>query len=308
MEHTDKSPEELDPTNGNENNENLQNDSEENTQDANTEKKPSVHVPGMIDRMEEEGAKKRAQESEQNDDAPKTPSKRDPSVWHENEENPENDSEENQEQEETETNAKGKKRYSKRNNKRIANLKRTKGQKEKKLARLESERDTKKADVSRGYLIVHLNDDESDTEHSKHVQLNTSDKEVIRAVIAEKDFEIYELGLDIGEIDSKIRDLASAKKSSYKDRLSKKRKTKNEDDLVKRVDKELSKTSTNGGAEIISEIQKQIQSGKKNEAYYSLKAFLSEQVKTVAKKLDKSEQLEKNVLDRVIENISKVQS
>ncbi len=308
MENTNNSPEELNPTNGNENNDNIQNNSEENIQDANTEKEPSIHVPGMIERMEEEGAKKIAQESEQTDDKANKTRKRDPRVWEENVEADENHSEENQEQEDPETNAKGKKRYNKRNNKRIANLKRTKVQKEKKLARLISERNTKKADIDRGYLIVHLNDDESDTEHSKHVRLNGADKEVIKAVIAEREDEIFDLNEEIEKIDADLLALATVRKSSARDRLGKKKQTKKEDDLVDRVGRELNKASNNGDEKIISEIQQQVQSGHNNDAYYSLKAFLSEQVKTVAKKLDKSEQLEKKVLDRVLENISKAQS
>ncbi len=308
MENTNNSPEELNPTNGNENNDNIQNNSEENIQNANTEKKSPVHVPGMIERMEEEGAKKIAQESEQTDDKANKTRKRDPRVWEENVEADENHSEENQEQEDPETNAKGKKRYNKRNNKRIANLKRTKVQKEKKLARLISERNTKKADIDRGYLIVHLNDDESDTEHSKHVRLNGADKEVIKAVIAEREDEIFDLNEEIEKIDADLLALATVRKSSARDRLGKKKQTKKEDDLVDRVGRELNKASNNGDEKIISEIQQQVQSGHNNDAYYSLKAFLSEQVKTVAKKLDKSEQLEKKVLDRVLENISKAQS
>lgn len=235
----------------------------------------------------------------------KLPEDLDPKDGIENKENLQNNSEENTKSENEDTNSSAGRKHYRKDNRRIANLKNTKSRKQEKLARLNGERDTKKADLDRGYLIVQLGDD---SERVKHVPLDASDKEMIRSVIAEKEFEIYELGLDIDEIDLKLRELAAAKKTSFKDRLSKKRQVKKEDDLVDRVGRELNKASQNGDEKIISEIQQQVKSGKKNEAYDSLKSFLSEQVKPVAKKLDKSEQLEKKVLDRVLEKLSKVQA
>jgi len=304
MENTNNSPEELNPTNGNENNDNLQNNSEENTQNENTEKKTPIHVPGMIERMIEEDSKKESEETQKEPDPVIIP-KRDSSVWDHIDDTAENNAEENNNQE---TNGTEKRRYNKRNNKRIANLKRAKEQKEKKKDRLGSERDAKKADISRGYLIVHLNDDESDTEHTKHVPLDVADKEIIKAVIAEREEEIFDLKEEIEKIDNDIKVLASVRKSSARNRLGKKIQTKQEKKLVEQIDKALTKASGNGKQELVSEIESQIKKGDNSKAYNSLKAFLSEQVKPVAKKLDKSEEFEKSVLNKVIENITKAQS
>ena len=193
-------------------------------------------------------------------------------------------------------------RHYRKDNKRIANLKNVKSQKQEKLKRLIDERDAKKADLERSYLIVSL-DNGSNEERVKHIPLDSSDKEMIRSVIAERELEIFELGLDIDEIDLKIRELAAVKKSSFREKLSKKKQTKKEDNLVKRVSKELDEAAKDGSNETVNIIKEQIQSGKKNEAFKSLKSFLSEKVKTVAGRLDKSEELEKNVLTRVIEEL-----
>lgn len=219
--------------------------------------------------------------------------------------NLQNNSEENKQPENAETNNGSGRRHFKKDNSLIAGLKRTKTQKVGKDKRLSDEIDSLKADLARGYLIVQLVED---SEKLKHVQLDVSDKEMIKSAIAEKEYEKYELGLDIGEIDMKIRTLASAKTSSFKKKLSKKKQDKNENDMVKKIDSALDKASKNGSKEIISKIQQQVQTGNKNDAYDSLKSFLSQQVKTVAKKLDKDEKLEKNVLDRVIDKLSASQS
>ena len=216
-----------------------------------------------------------------------------------------NNSEEEKQPENTETNNEAGRRHYRKDNRRMADFKRTKTQKEKKSNRLGTEIDSKKADLDRGYLIVQLGED---PERVKHVQLDFSDKEMIRSVIAEKEFEKYELGLDISEIDLKIRELAAAKKSSYRDKLNKKKADKIENDIVRRVIKELNGASKNGTKTTVSQIQNQAQSGKTKEAHDSLKSFLSQKVKTVAKKLDKDEKLEKNVLERVLDKLSSVHS
>jgi hypothetical protein len=193
-------------------------------------------------------------------------------------------------------------RHSRRDNKKIASLKTVKSRKQEKLDRLKSERDAKKADLERGYLIVSLGD-ESKPERVKHMQLDVSDKEVIKAVIAEKDLEIYELEEEIESINVKMAGMASLKKESYRHRLNKRKQTKTESNLVVRVDKELNAALKNGNSDKVLEIRQNIQSGKTIEAYKSLKSFLSEEVKPISKKLDKSVELEKVVLERVLEKL-----
>ena len=235
-----------------------------------------------------------------------TPEELDPTNGEENNNNNlQNNSEENTQPENAETNnGSGRKHYRK-DNRRIADLKRTKTQKEKRDKRLGDEIDSLKADLARGYLIVQLVEN---SEKVKHVQLDVSDKEIIRSAIAEKEYKKYELGLDIGEIDMKIRELAVAKKSSYKARLSKKKTSKKEDDLVKRVIKELDEASKNGGKVIVDRIQQEAQAGNKDDAYDSLKSFLSQEVKTVSKKLSKSSELEQKVLERVLDKLNTSES
>lgn len=219
--------------------------------------------------------------------------------------NLQNNSEEKEQPENADTgNGSGRRHYRK-DNRHIANLKNTKALKLKKMERLTSERDGKKADLDRGYISVQLGDD---PDRVKRVSLDSTDKEMIKSVIAEKDYEVYELGLEIADIDLKICALATAKKSSFKNKLSKKKQDKNESDLVKKIGSTLDNASKNGSKEIVSQLQQQAQSGNKNDAYKSLKSFLSQQLKTVAKKLDKDEKLEKNVLDRVLDKLSVSQS
>jgi len=297
MENADFSHKHLEPTNGEENS-NLQNNSEENTQPENVEKQIPKHFSGLSDIIpDEEEIELRRQEEDRE-------------LWErmneEDEINSGGSDEEKTDVGQQLNQSTGRKHYRK-DNTRIANLNTTKLQKQKKLARLIRERDSKKADRDRGYINVPLNDD-ADTKRVKQVQLDPSDKEMLRSVIAEKEYEIYELGLDIDEIDVKIRALATAKTSSFQNRLNKKKQDKNENDMVKRIDSALDKASKNGSKEIVSKIKQQVQSGKKDDAYDSLKSFLSQQVKPVAKKLDKDSKLEKNVLDRVIDKLSSSQS
>ena len=213
-------------------------------------------------------------------------------------------SEESTQPKNEETNNGSGRKHQKKDNRRIANLKRTKSQKERKSERLVFEIDSHKADIDRGYLIVQLGDD---SEKIKHVQLEISDREMIRSVIAEKEYIKYELSLDIAEIDLKIRELASAKKTSYKDKLNRIRQEKKENDLVKRVSKELDSVGKSGSNEVVLSIKDQLVAGNKTEAYKSLKSFLSQEVNPVAKKLSKSKVLEKNVLKRVLDKLAPVQ-
>ena len=295
MENSNLLNAELNPTNGEENNNNsLQNNSGENTQNENIEKQNPKHFSGLFDMTPEEEERRTQEEADRE-------------LWErineEDEKNSGGSEEEKKDVGEQLIQSTGRRHY-KKNNLLIAGLKRTKTQKVGKDKRLGDEIDSLKADLARGYLIVHLGEDST---RVKHVQLDVSDKKVIKSVIAKKEFERYELGLDIGEIDSKIRDLASAKQSTYKDKLSKKKASKNEDDLVKRVIKEMDAAAKNGGKEIVSRIQKEVQAGNKDDAYKSLKSFLSENVKTVSRKLNKSKELESSVLGRVLDKQSSAQ-
>lgn len=301
-------PEELDPTNGNENN-NLQNNSEENTKDEGVGNHIPKHFSGLSDIIPEEEELRRQEDDRElwerinEEDETNSAGSEEENVERANEKDLSKDDEKADVGKQL--NQSTGRRHFRKDNRRIADLKRTKTQKEKKSERLQSEIDSHQADIDRGYLIVKLGDD---SERVKHVQLDVSDKAIIKSVISEKAYEKFELSLDISEIDSKIRELAAAKRSSYKDRLSKKKAGKIENDLVKRVVKELGEASKNGGKEIVSNIHQQVQSGKKDVAYDSLKFFLSQQVKPVAKKLFKDAKLEKNVLDKVIEKLNTSQS
>ncbi|HMU43988.1 MAG TPA: hypothetical protein PKA80_11865 [Ignavibacteriaceae bacterium] len=306
-------PEELDSNNSIENNNSkkLQNKSEESTKNENVEKQKPKHFSGFFDITpgEEEEERRRQEEDRElwerinEEDETNSAGSGEENVERANEKDSGKDDEKTDVGEQL--NQSTGRRHFRKDNRRIADLKRTKTQKEKKSERLQSEIDSHLADIDRGYLIVKLGDD---SERAKHVQLEVSDKAIIKSVISEKEYEKFELSLDISEIDSKIRELAAAKRSSYKDRLSKKKAGKIENDLVKRVVKELGEASMNGGKEIVSNIHQQVQSGKKDVAYDSLKFFLSQQVKPVAKKLFKDAKLEKNVLDKVIEKLNTSQS
>lgn len=308
MENTNFSPEHLEPTNGEENI-NLQNNSEENTKNENVERQTPKHFSGLSDIIPEE-EERRMQDDDRElwermneEDETNSAGSEEENVERTNDKDPGKDDEKTDVGEQL--NQSTVRRHYKKDNLQIAGLKRIKDQKVRKDKRLGDEIDSLKSDLARGYLIVQLVED---SEKMKHVQLDVSDKEMIKSAIAEKEYEKYELGLDIGEIDMKIRTLASAKKSSFQNKLSKKKQDKNENDMVKRINSALDKASKNGSKEIVSKIKQQVQSGKKDDAYDSLKSFLSQQVKPVAKKLDKDSKLEKNVLDRVIDKLSSSQS
>jgi hypothetical protein len=272
MSHIKNSLEELEPTNGSENIDSLQIETEEYTQ---------------------------------GDSAAETTPRHNPDIWGENISEDKNDSEENEKEESKDNGEKGKRRYNKKNNRRIANLKRVKDQKKQKLASLKSKRDVKKADKTRGYLVVSLG---NNTKHNKQVKLDAVDKEVLTSGIYDLEVEIYELEGDIKNVKDQISSLANAKASSSKDKLSKMKENKKVNDLVARIDRELTKAAKNGNAQIISEIRLQAHTGNTNKAYESIKSFLSENVETVSKQLDKSSQLQDSVLNKIIEKISKVQS
>jgi hypothetical protein len=301
MQNSNNSPEELNPTNGNENNANLQNNSEENKQDADTEKKSPVRVPGMIEKMIEESEQKESEINEQTEEMPIVP-RRDPSVWEHKSDDTEDNTEENSDQE---SNANDEKRIRdyKGSNRKLAGLRRTKSQKQKKYDRLVSEMNDLKAEQKRGYRIVENADGQI-----KHNPIESSERLVISFKISDLDYERFMLRIEIQILDQKIKSLASRKRSNSITKKEKAVRSKQENDLVGRVSKELTEASKNGSKEIVTEIQHQIQSGKRNEAYKSLKSFLSEEVKPVAKKLNKSTEMEKNVLERVLDKLSPAQS
>jgi len=291
MENADFSHGHLEPTNGEENI-NLQSNSEENTKNENVEKQIPKHFSGLSEIIpEDEEEERRRQEDDRE-------------LWErmneEDETNSAGSEEEKTDVGEQLSQSNGK-RHNKKDNKKISDLKRVQNQKQKKLDRLTQEISKQKADLDRGYLIVPLAEG---SEKVKHVKLNKSDRGIIEAAIAYSEYDKLETGLDIGEIEQKIIDLASRKKSSYKDRLNKKKANLKESELVKRIDKELDKASKNGSRELVSRIEQQVKEGKTSAAYESLKSFLSTEVKTVSKKLSKSSELEQKVLERVLDKLN----
>lgn len=291
-----KPPEELDSYNSieNNNNENLQNNSEESTQPENAEIQNPKHFSGLVDITPEEEDEGRRRQDE------------DRELWErKNEEDETNSAGSEEENVGDQLNQSTGKRHNKKDNKTISDLKRVQNQKQKKLDRLTQEISKQKADLDRGYLIVPLAEG---SEKEKHVKLNKSDRGIIEAAIAYSEYDKLETGLDIGEIEQKIIDLASRKKSSYKDRLNKKKANLKESDLVKRIGKELDKASKNGSKALVSRIEQQVKEGKTSAAYDSLKSFLSKEVKTVSKKLSKSSELEQKVLDRVLDKLNTSES
>jgi len=77
---------------------------------------------------------------------------------------------------------------------------------------------------------------------------------------------------------------------------------------VKQISKVLNDANTNGSKAVVDSIQKELGAGNKNEAYKSPKAFLSQNLKTVSKKLSKSAEIEQNILDRVLDKFTPAQS
>ncbi|HOJ07776.1 MAG: hypothetical protein HND40_15975 [Ignavibacteriota bacterium] len=233
------------------------------------------------------------------------PEELNPTNGERNNENLQNNSGESTQPENAETkNGSGRRHYRK-DNKIIANFKRTRDQKKQKEERLNKEIADKKADLDRGYLIVPLGDD---TEKVKHVTLDITDKEIIKAVIEEKKLEKFDVEQEIKKIDNDILILASAKRSTNRNKLNKKKAYLKESELVKRIDKELDKASKNGSKDLVSKIEQQVKEGKTVKAYESLKSFLSQEVKTVSKKLSKSSQLEQKVLERVLDKLNTSES
>ena len=227
------------------------------------------------------------------------------SIENNNNENLQNNSEESTQPENAETNNRSGRKHYKKDNKTIANLKLTRNQKKQREERLRKEIADKKADLDRGYLIVPLGDD---TEKVKHVPLDITDKEVIKAVIEEKKVEEFDVKQELKKIESDILTLASAKRSTHRNKLSKKKANLKESELVNRIDKELDKASKNGSRALVSRIEQQVKEGKTSAAYDSLKSFLSKEVKTVSKKLSKSSELEQKVLDRVLDKLNTSES
>ncbi|GIK21746.1 MAG: hypothetical protein BroJett005_11600 [Ignavibacteriota bacterium] len=314
------SPEDLDPKDKSKN-KNLQNHSEENTGNENIEKKTLIHQPGLIQSMWEEAERKEAESIK----VPKDPvePKRDPRVWEHiseeddttpaeggednveqpNEQDPSEDDEKRDAADQL--NQSAGRRHLRKDNRKISDLKRTQKQKQKKQERLVNEINKLKADLDRGYLMVPLAEG---SDNMKHVKLNKSDREIIEAAVAYKEYDNYETGLDIGEIEQKIIDLATKKKSSYKDKLNKLKKDSTQDKLIKQISKSLDGAKANGSAAMVKSIQSELEAGKKNEAYKSLKSFLSKNLKTVSKKLSKSAEMEQKVLDRVLDKITPSES
>jgi len=300
MKNSNQTPEELNPTNGKENYDNLQNNSEENILNENVEKQKPKHVPGLIEKMLEEGERKSKEDHREIEKEPIEPI-RDPSVWERRSEDEENKNEDSGNDADPKSN--NEVRDYKGSKKKLANRTTVRDQKQKKYIRLVSEMNEYKAELKRGYRIV-----ENDDGQVRHVSLTSAEKDVISFKISDLDYERFMLRIEIQGLDQKISQIATKKLKINRTKKNKAAKSIKEDKLVQRVNRELSEAAKNGSKKIVSQIQQQVQSGNKNDAYDSLKSFLSLQVKTVAKKLDKDEKLEKIVLERVIDKLSASQS
>lgn len=300
MQNTNHSPEELNSTNENENNDNLQNNSEENIQNENVEKQKPKHVPGLIEKMLDEGERKSAEDNKEIQEEPIVP-RRDPSVWDHRSDDEENKNEDNSK--DAEPNSNNEVRDYKGSNRKLANKITARDQKQKKYDRLVNEMNEYKAELKRGYRIV-----EKDDGQVSHVPLTSAEKNVSSFKISDLDYKRFMVRIEIQGLDQKITQIATKKRTISRTKKNKVARSIKEDKLVQRVDKELSNAMKNGKQKLVSGIENQVRTGDNTAAYNSLKSFLSAQVKPVAKKLDKSVELEKNVLNRVIENISKAQS
>jgi hypothetical protein len=191
-----------------------------------------------------------------------------------------------------------------RTGKKIANIITVNSKKAIKLERLISERAEKKAVLDRGYFIV---SDKENAGRNKHVMLTTADKEVLRSKIAEIDFELYGLKTEIADNNQQIQSLATIKKSSYRDKLNREKKNKEQDKLVIRAVDGISEiVSDNGSKEEIAKIQKQALENRK-EAYQSLKNFLNQKLTPIAKKINKTSEQEEKTLDKLLVKISSIQ-
>lgn len=195
-------------------------------------------------------------------------------------------------------------RHNKRSNSKIANNKTVKDRKSERLSRLTSEVSAKKADLDRGYLIVPVDDSIQDGK-VKHLQLDSTSKMIIKSVIAEKELEIYDLKKEIEDIDAELKTLASTKTGSMKDKLKRRKKEDKENKIQSRIDTEVGKAAGNGTGLLIQEIKNQMTEGKKDEAYASLKKFLSQEIKPIAKQLDQDKELEKKIIIRTLEKLEK---
>lgn len=321
MTNTIVSPEDFDPKDKGDN-KNLQNNSEEITQNENVVKQNPKHFSGLFDLTPEEIELRRQEEDRELWERMNEEERESNIREHKSEEDdttPDEGGEENVEQTNKQTpgeddekrdaadqlNQSAGRRHLRKDNRKISDLKRTQKQKQKKQERLVNEINKLKADLDRGYLMVPLAEG---SDNVKHVKLNKSDREIIEAAVAYKEYDNYETGLDIGEIEQKIIDLATKKKSSYKDKLNRLKKDSTQDKLVKQISKSLDRAKANGSAALVKSIQSELEAGKKNEAYKSLKSFLSKNLKTVSKRLSKSAEMEQKVLDRVLDKITPSES
>lgn len=304
MENANFSHGHLEPTNGEENS-NLQNNSEENTKDESVGKEIPKHFSGLSDIIpEEEEEERRRQDDDRELLERMNEEERDPNREHKSDEiDEQSEKDDNHEGQPEEVDDQKQVRDYRGSNKKLAGFVRVRSQKQGKYERLVSEMDDLKADLKRGYRIV-TNDEGS----VNHIPITSSENMVISFKISDLDFERFMLRFEIADLDQAIKQLASRKRTN---RITKKKKvarSKQEDKLVKQVTSAMTKASKNGSTEIVSQIQQQAQAGKDNEAYDSLKSFLSQKVKTVSKKLSKSPELEKNVLGKVIDKLSPSES
>jgi len=300
MKNSNQTPEELNPTNGNENNDNLQNNSEENTQNENVEKQKAKYDSSLPDLTPEE-EERRTEDEDRELWERINESERDPNIRERRSEDEENKNEDNGNDADPKSNNEF--RDYKGSNKKLASLRRVRDQKQKKYQRLVSEMNEYKAELKRGYRIV-----KNGHGQVRHVSLTRAEKDVISFKISDRDYKRFMIRIEIQGLDQKISQIATKKRTN---RISKKKKvarSRKEDKLVQRVSKELSKAAKNGSGMIVRDIQSQIQSDKRNEAYNSIKFFLSKEVKPVAKTLDKDKELEIQVIERVLDKMVADQS
>lgn len=302
MTDTFLTPEELDSNNSIENNNNnLQNNSEESTKNENVEKQKPKHFPGLFDLTPEEIELRRQEEDRElweriNEE------ERDPNNSDRKSEVDKNISDANKDQDKN-SDSKKKIRVSKDSGTKLASLRRSKSQKQLKYNRLVKEMRSLKADQKRGYRIVENKDGQK-----VHIPIDSTEDLILSLQISERDRERFNLRYEIRDIDQDIKSLANKKLSNSKLEKERARMSEQQHNLVKRIMGELDKASKNGTSARVAEIRSQATNGSKDIAAALLKSFLSDNVQTVFKKLSKSDELEKNVMERVLDKLNSVQS
>lgn len=193
-------------------------------------------------------------------------------------------------------------RYFKKNNKRTAAKRNAMQKKEEKRDRLVKERDSKKADLDRGYKIEEVENEDGE-KSKKHTPLVPSERSFIVSKIAALEEQIFDLGEEIEKLDEDIKNMADMKTSSIKSRLKGKKKDKQLKKAVSSAEKYFAKEAENGSKEIVDEIKHKVQQHQGNEAYNSLMEFLRSDSSPVKKRFQKDPKLEDQVLEELLTTI-----